>query len=178
MKKSFAFTLALALITLSSFSIFKVNKNLTGSPKASTPKIQVAILLDVSNSMDGLIDQAKAQLWNMVNTLGKSKCNGLSPKIEISLYEYGRTTNDKKNGYVKQLLGFSSNLDTLSEILFSLKTNGGDEYCGHVIMNSLNELDWDNSTSSYKTIFIAGNEDFLQGGVLIKTPVRLLRKRG
>ena len=32
-----------------------------------TPKIQAAILLDVSNSMDGLIDQAKNQLWNMVN---------------------------------------------------------------------------------------------------------------
>lgn len=176
MKKSFAF--ALAVITLSSFSILTANNNLTQSPKAPPPKIQVAILLDVSNSMDGLIDQAKAQLWNMVNILGKSRCDGVSPKIEISLYEYGRTTNDEKNGYVKQLLGFSSNLDTLSEILFSLKTNGGDEYCGQVIMNSLNELDWDKNTSSYKTIFIAGNEDFLQGRVLYKNACAIAKKKG
>ena len=33
-------------------------------------KIQVAILLDVSGSMEGLIKQAKEQLWNMVTTLG------------------------------------------------------------------------------------------------------------
>lgn len=32
------------------------------APKPATKKIQVAILLDVSNSMDGLIEQAKAQL--------------------------------------------------------------------------------------------------------------------
>ncbi|HEY5771312.1 MAG TPA: hypothetical protein VIS75_01740, partial [Chitinophagaceae bacterium] len=35
------------------------------------PKIQAAILLDVSNSMDGLIGQAKNQLWNMVSVLSK-----------------------------------------------------------------------------------------------------------
>ena len=44
----------------------------------STPKnldldgentIQVAILLDTSGSMDGLIEQAKSRLWNIVNTL-------------------------------------------------------------------------------------------------------------
>ncbi len=31
------------------------------------PTVQLAILLDTSNSMDGLIDQAKTQLWNVVN---------------------------------------------------------------------------------------------------------------
>ena len=32
---------------------------------AQVPKIQVAILLDVSGSMDGLIAQAKAQIWKI-----------------------------------------------------------------------------------------------------------------
>ena len=31
------------------------------------PTVQIAILLDTSNSMDGLIAQAKTQLWNVVN---------------------------------------------------------------------------------------------------------------
>jgi len=134
--------------------------------KPPQPKIQAAILLDVSGSMDGLIEQAKAQLWNMVNTMGKAKCDAnVSPQIEIALYEYGRSTNDVKAGYVKRINGFISDLDSLSQNLFSLKTNGGDEYCGQVIFSSLNELQWDSSPESYKVIFIAGNEDFLQGSL-------------
>ena len=134
--------------------------------KPVQPKIQVAILLDVSGSMDGLIEQAKAQLWNMVSVMGKAKCNGIVPKIEIALYEYGRTTNSPAAGYVKQISGFTGDLDMLSKNLFSLTTNGGDEYCGQVIYTSLKELQWDASPENYKVIFIAGNEDFLQGNLL------------
>lgn len=131
----------------------------------SFPKIQAAILLDVSNSMDGLIEQAKAQLWNMVSVMGKAQCDGLTPNIEIALYEYGRSDNNVSNGYVKQISGFASDLDKLSQQLFHLTTNGGDEYCGQVIYTSLKELNWDHSPSNYKVIFIAGNEDFLQGNL-------------
>lgn len=118
--------------------------------KNEHPKIQVAILLDVSNSMDGLIGQAKAQLWNMVSVMGKAKCDNMAPQIEIALYEYGRTNNDIKEGYVKQLSGFTSDLDKLSQTLFNIKTNGGDEYCGFVMQTSLTRLNWDTSTANYK----------------------------
>jgi len=131
----------------------------------NNPKIQAAILLDVSNSMDGLIEQAKAQLWTMVNVMGKAKCNGETPQIEIALYEYGRDNNDLKKGYVKQITPFTSDLDNLSQKLFELNTNGGQEYCGYVIHTSLNELKWDTTSSNYKVIFISGNEDFLQGNI-------------
>jgi hypothetical protein len=129
------------------------------------PKIQVAVLLDVSNSMDGLIDQAKAQLWNMVSVLGKAQCDGKSPTIEIALYEYGRSNNNITEGYVKQINAFSTDLDQVSKNLFSLSTRGGDEYCGHVMFTSLNDLQWDADTNNYKVIFIAGNESFLQGNI-------------
>ncbi len=132
--------------------------------KTSTPKkIQVSVLIDVSNSMDGLIEQTKSQLWTMVNTLGKSTCNNVVPAIEIALYEYGRTNNDAKKGYVKQINSFITSLDSLSENLFKLTTNGGDEYCGEVIYSSIEELPWSTNKEDYKVVFIAGNEDFLQG---------------
>jgi hypothetical protein len=135
-------------------------------PPTTDQKIQVAILLDVSNSMDGLIDQAKAQLWTMVNTLGRVHCdNKANPKIEIALYEYGTPRNDVRNGYIKQINNFITDLDSLSENLFALTTNGGDEFCGHVIFKSIQQLKWDASPNSYKVIFIAGNESFRQGGV-------------
>ena len=153
----------LTAFTLTSSTTSKIKK----TPPKTNSKIQVAILLDVSNSMDGLIDQAKAQLWNMVSVMGKAKCNDATPQIEIALYEYGRSTNDVKQGYVKQISPFTNDLDKLSQNLFALTTNGGDEYCGHVIYTSLNQLQWDNSSPNiYKVIFIAGNEDFLQGDIL------------
>jgi hypothetical protein len=133
--------------------------------KNSSKKIQVAVLLDVSNSMDGLIEQAKGQLWNMVSVMGRARCDGAAPQIEIALYEYGRSSNNQQLGYVKQIKNFTSDLDEISRNLFSLTTNGGDEYCGNVIYTSLNNLQWNAAPDNYKVIFIAGNEDFLQGDV-------------
>ena len=144
----------------------------------NSPKIQAAILLDVSNSMDGLIEQAKAQLWTMVNVMGKAKCDGERPQIEIALYEYGRDNNDLQKGYVKQITPFTSDLDDLSQKLFQLSTNGGEEYCGHVIHTSLNELTWDTASSNYKVIFISGNEDFLQGNISYTLACTEAKKKG
>jgi len=144
----------------------------------NNPKIQAAILLDVSNSMDGLIEQAKAQLWTMVNVMGKAKCNGETPQIEIALYEYGRDNNDLWKGYVKQITPFTSDLDDLSQKLFQLTTNGGQEYCGYVIHTSLNELNWDTTSSNYKVIFISGNEDFLQGNISYTLACTEAKKKG
>ena len=149
------------------------NENLTANPK-----IQVAILLDVSNSMDGLIEQAKSQLWNMVSVMGKASCNGVTPQIEIALYEYGRSSNNVADGYVKQISPFTSDLDKLSQDLFKLTTQGGDEYCGQVIFTSLNELNWDANSQNYKVIFIAGNEDFLQGSLLYTKACNLANEKG
>lgn len=165
--------------TIGIITIFSFTNNKSTPKKPLQPKIQVAILLDVSGSMDGLIDQAKTQLWNMVNTMGKAKCTGdVAPKIEIALYEYGRSTNDIKQGYVKQINGFIGDLDSLSQNLFSLKTDGGDEFCGHVIYSSLQELKWDEAPENYKVIFIAGNEDFLQGDIQYTTSCAAAKQKG
>mgnify|MGYP003492397680 FL=1 len=56
------------LLILTSITILSFTNNgrqSTQLTKTANPKIQAAILLDVSGSMDGLIEQAKAQLWNM-----------------------------------------------------------------------------------------------------------------
>jgi hypothetical protein len=142
------------------------------------PKIQAAILLDVSNSMDGLIGQAKNQLWSMVNVLSKVTCDGAMPSIEIALYEYGRTENNSGEGYVKQISPFTNDLDLLFKELINLRTHGGEEYCGHVMYNSLTELKWDSLTNSYKVIFIAGNESFLQGDISFTKACEEAKRKG
>ncbi len=165
MKYNLKHVALLAILGLSSLVALTGMKKKEARTEKFQPKIQVAILLDVSGSMDGLIDQAKAQLWNMVATLGKARAGQVQPEIEIALYEYGRTTNDKAKGYVKQINAFTTDLDQVSKNLFALHTDGGDEYCGQVIFTSIDELKWDPSPANYKVIFIAGNEDFLQGNL-------------
>lgn len=130
-------------------------------------KIQVALLLDTSNSMDGLIDQAKSRLWNIVNTLTTLKYSGQAPQIEIALYEYG---NDglKDENYIRQVTPLTQDLDLVSEKLFALRTNGGSEYCGAVIRDASVNLNWDKNDKSMKLIYIAGNEPFDQGRINYK----------
>lgn len=132
--------------------------------KPAKQYVKVALLLDTSNSMDGLINQAKAQLWDIVNEFTYAKCgNEARPSLQIALYEYGNDDLASNEGYIRQVIGFSSDLDEISEKLFSLTTNGGEEYCGQVIQTSLKQLDWGKNADDLKMIFIAGNEPFTQG---------------
>jgi hypothetical protein len=134
-------------------------------------KIQVALLLDTSNSMDGLIDQAKSRIWEIVNTLTTLKYQGITPEIEIALYEYGNDGLDAGNGYIRQVTPLTKDLDLISEKLFALKTNGGSEFCGNVIQTSLNELKWEDGNNTMKLIYISGNEPFNQGPVDYKKAI-------
>lgn len=127
------------------------------------PRIQIALLLDTSNSMDGLIDQAKTQLWSIVNNLVETKKDGKVPVVEVALFEYGNDGLPVTEDYLRQVVPLTTDLDKLSEALFSLKTNGGSEYCGAVIDKATQVLNWKDGDGAYKAIFIAGNEPFSQG---------------
>src|SRR4051794_22512157 len=149
------FTLSLALLlTFPTFGAI---------PKK--PVVQLAILLDTSGSMDGLIDQARKQLWRVVNELAVAKKNGHSPDLQVALYEYGNDGLPSEKGFIRRVLPLTSDLDRVSEELFALHTNGGSEYCGQVIAEAARELQWSHSADDMKLIFIAGNEEFTQGKV-------------
>lgn len=118
------------------------------NPKKHT--IKVALLLDTSNSMDGLIDQAKAQLWEIVNELSHARCKEERPNLEIALYEYGNDGLSEGKGFIRKITSFTDDLDTISKELFSLTTNGGSEYCGTVIKTSLDDLEWEKMQMTLK----------------------------
>ncbi|PWH84232.1 hypothetical protein DIS18_06765 [Algibacter marinivivus] len=145
-----------------------LNEVKTINHEPSKQFIKVALLLDTSNSMDGLIDQAKAQLWDIVNELSYAKCGTKKPNLQIALYEYGNDRLNGSEGFIRQVLAFSEDLDDISKELFSLTTNGGNEYCGQVIQTSLNQLNWGKNPDDLKLIFIAGNEPFTQGEINYK----------
>jgi len=129
------------------------------------PSVDVAVLLDTSNSMDGLINQAKSQLWNIVGEFAKAKKKGKTPQLRVSVFEYGNSKLPAREGYIRQVVQLTDDLDKVSEALFGLTTKGGDEYCGMVIDEAIGRLDWSSEPNAYKAIFIAGNEPFTQGSV-------------
>lgn len=134
-------------------------------PAVKQPVIQLAILLDTSNSMDGLIDQAKSQLWKIVNEFIAVKRDGQRPLLQVALFEYGNDGLDAKENHIRLVLPLTDDLDKVSQQLFALKTNGGQEYCGAVIKAAIDRLEWSTSNADLKVVYIAGNEAFNQGSI-------------
>ena len=143
-------------------------QTLNGTAEKAAPQkplVQIAILLDTSGSMQGLIEQAKGQLWKICNEFIKARQNGVAPEVQVALYEYGKSSLSQESGWIRRIQPLTTDLDKISEELFALQTNGGDEYCGWVIKQAVNELEWSPRSDVYKAIFIAGNEPFTQGPV-------------
>lgn len=132
------------------------------------PTIQVAILLDTSGSMDGLINQAKSKIWNIINELSKANKGNEDITLQVGLFEYGKQSISKHEGFLQMLSPLSNDLDMLSEKLFELRTNGGEEYAGKVILESVNRMQWSDHKDDLKLIIIAGNESFEQGDIPTK----------
>jgi prefoldin subunit 5 len=147
-------------------------------PVGDDPVVQIALLLDTSNSMDGLIEQAKSQLWKVINTFEPAKLGGRRPRLQIAVYEYGNDRLSILDGYVRQVLPFTEELDRASAALFALSTNGGSEFAGVAINTALSELEWSKEPKALKFMFIAGNEPFDQGPTNPVDAVRIAAARG
>jgi hypothetical protein len=123
------------------------------------------LLLDASGSMSGLIEQAKLQLWSVVEEFATVRHAGRRPTLRVAVFMYGNNHLPASEGYIHQLVPLTDDLDSVSQALFAITTNGGSEYCGQVIDVATRSLDWAPHPDSYRTIFIAGNEPFTQGPV-------------
>lgn len=169
MKTRFSVPAALALaVTLLTSTAFASDER-PAHRKERVPRVQIALLLDNSGSMEGLLNQARAQMWAVVNQFAKAKQHGKPIRLEIALYEYG-------DG-VKRLSHFTTNLDVISEKLFGLGIRGGSEHCGEVIASAVRGLEWSNDPDDLKLIYIAGNEPFTQGPVDFREAIASARAK-
>jgi hypothetical protein len=166
------------LLIFLAFSILSYSNQKVDKKTVNINSIQLALLLDTSNSMDGLIDQAKSQLWKIVNELAKTKKDRHPVDLYVALYEYGKDAIPAQEGHLRNIVPFTQDLDRISDELFKLRTNGGQEYCGKVILDAVNNLQWRKSNDELKIIFIAGNEPFTQGDVDYKQACKKAVKNG
>jgi hypothetical protein len=122
------------------------------SPSAAKP-IDLAICLDTSGSMTGLIDATRRKLWQVVSDLATAKP---APVLRVALLTFGSPGNDEA-GHVVVQTDLTTDLDLVSERLFALKTVGGEEYVGRVVQSALDRLSWARSDAA-RILFVAGNE--------------------
>ena len=131
--------------------------------------MQLALLLDTSNSMDGLIDQARAQLWSEVNEMSQMEKDCKPVQLQVAPFQCGNNDLESADGFIQLRAPFTTDLDIISERLFALRTNGGSEFCGQVIQAAADRLNWiapsdePGAPSATRMIVIAGNEPFIQG---------------
>jgi hypothetical protein len=150
-------SLALALLALGLFA-----GPAAAQRTAKGNAVDVALCLDVSSSMDGLVAAAKQKLWDVVNDLAKAKP---TPRLRVAVFSYGNNAYDPKTGWVRPEIGLSDDLDRVAEKLFALqatKVRGSDEYVGRVCRDAVETLDWTKERGALRVIFVCGNESARQ----------------
>ena len=158
MRRISAAFLALSLLTAPMTAVSAPGTPIEKEEKvaALTPrKIDLVLALDTSNSMDGLINSAKARLWDIVNELARAKPQ---PELRVALYTYGNDGYARASGWVRKESDFTKDLDALYQQLSAVRTNGGTEYVARVTKAATDELAWDDSPGTLKILFVAGNE--------------------
>lgn len=156
MKRSFSCgALMLALVIVSRGMGDEPTGVARPQPGETARDIDVALCLDVSGSMQGLIEAAKNKLWDIVNELGKAKP---TPRLRVALYSYGHSNYDSGRGWVRKEIDLTTDLDMLYKKLFALTINGGEEYVARVTRDAVDEQKWSEQKNALKLIFVAGNE--------------------
>ncbi|VTR99093.1 Uncharacterized protein OS=Flavobacteriales bacterium ALC-1 GN=FBALC1_15012 PE=4 SV=1: VWA_2 [Gemmata massiliana] len=136
--------------------------------------IDIVICLDVSGSMNGLIDSAKIQLWNVVNELARIKP---TPQLRVGLYAYGATKYEAKKGWVHKEVDLTEDLDEVYKALNALTTGGGDEYVARAAKTAIDEQKWSADKGALKIVFVCGNEPADQDKQVALADVAALAKQ-
>ena len=125
----------------------------------SSRAIDLVICLDISGSMNGLINAARQNLWSIVNDMATLKPQ---PELRVALLTYGSPQYGAESGFVSIQAELTTDLDLVSQKLFALTTNGGAEYVARVVKRSIDDLKWSADPQALKLIFVAGNEPATQ----------------
>src|SRR4051812_32148471 len=124
-------------------------------PADDAKPIDLVLCLDVSGSMNGLIDSAKVKLWDIVNEMARLKP---TPNLRVALYSYGHDTYPAEKGWVRKDVDLTSDLDDVYKVLNGLTINGGTELVARVTRDALRDQKWSTDPGALKLIFVCGNE--------------------
>ena len=127
------------------------------------PKVDIVFALDTTSSMSGLIDGAKATIWEIAR---KAQEGQPAPQVRIGLVAY----RDRGDEYVTQVLDLTGDLDLVYAKLTQLQAAGGGDGPEHVIKglnDAVNEVHWSQDSRAVKLVYLVGDapphEDYNDG---------------
>jgi hypothetical protein len=142
-------------------------------PQQAVKNIDIVICLDVSGSMNGLLDSARVRLWDIINEMAKIQP---SPKLRVGLYSYGRTDN-AATGHIRKEIDLTTDLDALYQKLFALKIGGSLEFVTRVCRDATEQQPWAQDKDALKIIFVCGNEPASQDKLVSRQQAADLAKK-
>jgi len=128
----------------------------TYSPSRSREVIDVVFCLDLSGSTNGLIDDVRERMWEIINQVNTYRP---APEFRIGVVGFSRPSFGAKNGYVKVLQDLTGDFDVLCHELYKLKPSieKGDQLVGQALKVSIKNINWSGDKSALKVIYLVGN---------------------
>ncbi len=147
------------------------------APGGERRAVDVVICLDTSGSMEGLLDSARARIWDVVNELAKMRP---TPELRVGLLSFGTDQATEREGFIVQHLDLTDDLDSVYSKLMLLTIGGGEEYVGRVLNKAIDGMSWSRNRDALRVIFVAGNESADQGAEShdFRIATRAARNRG
>jgi Mg-chelatase subunit ChlD len=118
--------------------------------------IDVVFCLDLSGSTNGLIDDVRERMWEIINQVNSYRP---APEFRIGVVGFSRPSFGAKNSYVKVLQDLTSDFDLLAHELYNLKPSieKGDQMVGEALKVSIRKMDWSENKNGLKVIYLIGN---------------------
>ncbi len=132
------------------------------SELSEKPKAEIALVLDLSGSTNGLLDDVRDNLWTFANSFRQSFPEH---ELRLAIVGFSRGSFGLESGYVRVLCDLSSNFDVISFRLYDLVSSveKGDQFVGSALKTAVGGLSW-SKDQSRKMILLFGNSRADLGG--------------
>jgi len=126
---------------------------LAASPSnGERPKVDIVFALDTTGSMGGLIEGAKAKIWEIARRAQEGKP---APELRIGLVAY----RDRGDDYLTQVVPLTSDLDAVYAKLSAFTAGGGGDGPEHVLRGLDDALasQWSTDPRAVKLVYLVGD---------------------
>jgi hypothetical protein len=123
------------------------------TPQGSAPKLDIVFALDTTGSMGGLIDGAKAKIWEVAR---RAQQGQPAPQLRVGLVAY----RDVGDEYVTRVVELSPDMDAIYAALTELSANGGGDTPEHVLKGLHDAVDvehWSDDPEAIKLVYLVGD---------------------
>ena len=125
----------------------------TPVPEPARPRVEVAFVLDTTGSMAGLIEGAKAKIWDTANLIISAEP---TPDIRFGLIGY----RDRGDAYITEFHDLTDDIDAIYGHLRGFGADGGGdgpESVNQALNEAVTRMSWSDGDGVLRIIFLVGD---------------------